>query len=240
MIFHNCKQGSDEWHRLRCGIPTASEFHRILTPKTLEPAAGAFGYLCECFDEVAFGGPLDEATAQWMERGHKFEERARAWYAWDRDVEVRETGFVTNDKGTAGASNDGLVLDDGVLECKVLAAKNHTAFLLSPYEELLATAFDPLRKPPKDPKKPRKPKPPPSLAVEHRMQIQGNLWICERQWCDIISYNPDRYGTGEGLPPVVERVTRDEPLIEKLAAAVAAFNEQLDQALREHGYREPN
>jgi hypothetical protein len=41
------------------------------------------------------------------------------------------------------------------------------------------------------------------------------------------------------MPKVVQRVERDEPLIEKLAAAVAAFNEQLDAALREHGYREP-
>jgi hypothetical protein len=34
MKIHNCTQGTEEWRKLRAGIPTASEFHKIITPKT--------------------------------------------------------------------------------------------------------------------------------------------------------------------------------------------------------------
>ncbi|RYG93460.1 MAG: exonuclease [Alphaproteobacteria bacterium] len=62
------------------------------------------------------------------------------------------------------------------------------------------------------------------LPNEHRAQVQGNLWISGRQWWDFMSYWP-------GLPPLVIRVPRDEAYIAKLAAAVDAFNEELDAAV---------
>jgi hypothetical protein len=94
--------------------------------------------------------------------------------------------------------------DDGGLEIKVPAAKQHVAYLRNPE----------------------------SLYLAYRMQVQGGLWVCERKWWDILSYNP-------AIAAVVQRVIRDEPLIEKLAAAVAAFNEELHAALVALGYREP-
>lgn len=56
---------------------------------------------------------------------------------------------------------------------------------------------------------------------EHVAQVQGNLWISGREWWDFMSYCPD-------MPPFVIRVYRDEAYIAKLAAAVDAFNEELD------------
>src|SRR5437773_4470451 len=50
-----------------------------------------------------------------------------------------------------------------------------------------------------------------------KIQALGQLWITERAWVDIMSYCP-------GLPPAIFRVERDEPFIEKLAAAVMAFS----------------
>lgn len=203
MIIHPCKQGEKKWRELRCEKPTASNFDKILTPKTLKPSASAFPYLCQKFAERDMG-PLDEASAQFMERGTKLEDRAHGWYAWEYDAEVQEVGFVTNDAEDVGCSPDGLVGNDGGLEIKIPGPKQHVAYLLRPE----------------------------TLVAAYRLQVQGCLWICERQWWDIVSWHPS-------LPKVSRRVERDEPLIEKLAAAVAAFNEQLDQALREHGYREP-
>lgn len=203
MRIHPCKQGSDEWHRLRCGIPTSSNFDKILTPKTLKPSASAFGYLCEKFAEWDLG-PLDQASAQWMERGSKMEEQARAWYAWEYDTEVQEVGFVTDDDKTVGCSPDGLPNAKRGLEIKIPSAKQHVAYLLLPE----------------------------TLVAAYRLQVQGGLWVCEREDWEIMSWHPS-------LPKVIQRVERDEPLIEKLAAAVAAFNQQLDEALRKWGYREP-
>jgi hypothetical protein len=204
VIIHPCQQGSDEWHRLRCGIPTASRFDQILTPKTLKPSASAFGYLCEKFAEWDLG-PIDETSAQWMQRGQKMEEQARAWYAWEYQVDVQEVGFVTNDAKDVGCSPDGLLAQTFVgLEIKVPSAKQHVAYLLEPQR----------------------------LIDAYKLQIQGAMWVCERLFWDILSWHPS-------MPKMVQRVERDEEVIEKLAAAVAAFNEQLNEALRKWGYREP-
>lgn len=59
------------------------------------------------------------------------------------------------------------------------------------------------------------------LPSEHKAQVQGNLWITGRTWWDFMSYWP-------GLEPLIIRIERDEEYIAKLAAAVDAFNEELD------------
>lgn len=59
------------------------------------------------------------------------------------------------------------------------------------------------------------------LPSEHRAQVQGNLWISGRAWWSFMSYSP-------GLPPLIVRVERDEEYIAQLAAAVQAFNDELD------------
>lgn len=59
------------------------------------------------------------------------------------------------------------------------------------------------------------------LPSEHRAQVQGSIWVSEREWWDFCSYSP-------GLPPLIVRVPRDEAYIATLSAAVDAFNEELD------------
>lgn len=58
------------------------------------------------------------------------------------------------------------------------------------------------------------------LPSEHKAQVQGNLWVCEREWWDFASYC-------HRLPLMVVRVYRDEGYIANLAGAVKAFNEEL-------------
>lgn len=58
------------------------------------------------------------------------------------------------------------------------------------------------------------------LPAEHRAQVQGNLWVTEREFWDFASYCPR-------LPLMVVRVYRDETYIANLASAVKAFNEEL-------------
>lgn len=123
-------QGSVEWMRLRLGIPTASEFDRLVTPKTHKPSAARDGYRAELLAEWLLGQPEDWGSSDWMERGRAQEAEARRWYEFDRDVDVEQVGFVARDDGLVGGSPDGLVGDDGGLEIKVLSPKNHVLHLL--------------------------------------------------------------------------------------------------------------
>lgn len=59
------------------------------------------------------------------------------------------------------------------------------------------------------------------LPPEHKAQVQGSIWVAEREWWDFVSYCPK-------LPPLIVRVPRDDVYIAALAKAVEAFNEELD------------
>jgi hypothetical protein len=56
---------------------------------------------------------------------------------------------------------------------------------------------------------------------EHKAQVQGQLWIADREFCHLIVYWP-------GMPPFIKRAHRDEAYIAELSAAVDQFNDELD------------
>jgi hypothetical protein len=58
------------------------------------------------------------------------------------------------------------------------------------------------------------------VPSEHIAQVQGALWVAERDWLDFVSYWPR-------LPLFVKRVYRDEDYIKNLAAEVTRFNDEL-------------
>lgn len=70
-----------------------------------------------------------------------------------------------------------------------------------------------------------------TLPPEHKAQVQGQLWVSGRDWCDFISYWPR-------LPLFVVRVERDEPYIESLAQAVADFVGELDALVKKYSPQE--
>lgn len=209
MIVHDVQQGSPEWFAVRRSIPTASQFHRILTPSKLTPSAQADKYLDELLAEAVLGEDCktgdEEFTSPWTHRGIEMEPQAARWYAFEHDRDdVREVGFVTRDDGLVGCSPDRLVGDDGGLEMKCPNAANHMGHLRDP------AAF----------------------YLKHRMQVQGCLYVTGRKWWDLMSYNPE-------LPPVVTRYHRDEKLLAALGAALDEFVKRLvteRRALKEKGY----
>jgi hypothetical protein len=161
MIVHDCIQGTPEWLQLRAGIPTASEFSRILTPKgALSKSADA--YLNELLAERILHEPLAKAVTMWMQRGSEHEAEAVGYYEMARSVDTVPVGFCTNDTRTIGASPDRLVGEDGLLEIKVPSPGIHVGYLLSAV----------------------------GAGDEYKNQIQGQLWVTGRQWVDIMSYNP--------------------------------------------------
>lgn len=161
MIHYKCEQGSPEWIDARLGIPTASQFHRILTPRTMRLSASSAAYAHELLAEEMLGHPIDEQESQFMMRGSQMERDAVRFYEYTQDVTTTEAGLILRDDGLTGCSPDRLIGEDGGLEIKCYAAANHVAALLKADAELA------------------------------RAQIQGCLWITGRKYWDRLSYNPE-------------------------------------------------
>jgi hypothetical protein len=161
MIHIDVEQGSRAWLQAKVGIPSASSFHKILTPKTMKLSQSSDGYAHELLAEQVLGRPLDDATTEFMQRGTLLEKAARDWYSLQRDVDVTRVGFLMSDDRRVGCSPDGLVGEDGGLEIKCPSAPVHIGFLLG------------------------------ADADKHRCQVQGALWITGRSYWDFVSYNPE-------------------------------------------------
>ncbi len=205
MIVHDVIQGTTEWLMLRCGIPTASQFDRIVTPKGKQ-SAQAEKYMHALLAERMMGHPVTQFVSTWMDRGSLSESEAVDYYEGVRELDTVKVGFVTNDARTIGASPDRFVGDDGILEIKVPAEHTHVGYLLTR-----------------------------SVDAEYFPQVQGQLWVCERAWVDIISYHPE-------MPMALIHVERDEKFIATLAGAVADFSGELERKaaeLRERGWIRP-
>lgn len=155
------EQGSPEWHFARLGIPTASQFDRILTPKTRKPSGQADGYLAELVAEWLLQMPLEWGSSRPVERGTDLEDRARRWYEMTEDVDVQRPGFILREDGLVGASPDGLVGEDVVLEIKTPMALQHTKYFIG------------------------------VESPAHVGQTQGTLYLTGRKRVDVVSFNPD-------------------------------------------------
>lgn len=72
------------------------------------------------------------------------------------------------------------------------------------------------------------------LPPEHKAQVQGNLWLSEREWWDFVSYWPK-------LPILTVRVYRDEDYIKTMADEIDRFNDELAalvERIRHYGVKE--
>jgi hypothetical protein len=159
-------QGSDDWLAARLGIPTASEFDKIITAKKLALSESCRPYLCKLIAEWLYGAPLDGydvGAHGWGLRGKELEPEAVRYYEMEKGIDTQAIGFVTTDDGTAGASPDRLVGQVGLYEGKAPGLVAHVGYMLEPQ----------------------------TLLDEYRIQHQGQLWIChDRDWVDMQSYHP--------------------------------------------------
>lgn len=195
----DCEQGSAEWFACRRGIPTASEFATVMAKgRSGGDSVTRRKYLLTLAGEIITG----EVADAW--EGNRHTERGKAMEPDARNAYAFMFGVDPVPvgfirRGRAGASPDSLVGDDGLLEIKTKL----------PHIQL--DLLDRDRVPP-----------------EHIAQIQGQLWISGRQWCDFVSYWP-------GLPMFTKRVERDDVYITTLSAAVDEFNAEVDAVVRRFG-----
>lgn len=160
-VYRDLMQGSPEWLNARRGLLTASEMKHIMTP-TGKPANNdkSRAHLHELLAQRISGYVEPTYVNDDMMRGIEDEPDALAIYD-ENYADVERVGFVTNDRWgfTIGASPDGLVGADGIVEVKSRRQKAQV-------ETILAN----------------------TAPEEHMAQIQTILLVTERAWCDYISY----------------------------------------------------
>jgi hypothetical protein len=193
MQLHNdIEQGSLEWHDLRLGKLTGSSAAKLFgTPAAREK------YLYDRAAEIVTGCRCDtdeSVSGIHMARGHEFEEVAIAKYTVATLNEVQRVGFVQLNE-FVGCSPDGLVGTCGMIEVKVPDSNNY-------FRQVLELASDGVKAIPKD----------------YYAQMQFNMFVCGRNWCDYVLYNPKHEATGKSL--FVIRVGRDDSMQRSIKSAI--------------------
>jgi len=128
-----------------------------------------------------------------MEWGTEHEADARIRYEMVNDVSVLLAGFVEL-SDEIGTSPDGLVDDEGLLEIKCPNSTTHIETIMSN-----------------------------NVPSQYIPQIQGGMWVAERQWCDFVSFDP----RVTSMPYLCLRVARDQKYIDNLENEVNVFVAEL-------------
>lgn len=157
-----CTQGSNEWHNLRMGIPTASAFDRIIQPKQMGYAAAAEGYACELAIERLLGESVDPPGGiPQMERGKMLEPHAIAHFEVVHGTTAK-VGFISDPELTWGCSPDAILAHElAGLELKCPSAHTHAKYMVSD-----------------DP------------GADYRCQIQGSMMVTGFPRWFFMSYHP--------------------------------------------------
>lgn len=194
MARYNYKiaQRSPEWLAARLGRFTASDFHTFLGDSKTKT-----DMLWEKVAERVFQDS-DESnfTTFAMERGTILEPEARRTYTIATGDKVKEVGIVYPDEDDEYAdwiasSPDGLVGKDGMIEIKCPLAKNFLQWT-TPTENGRDVSY---------------------IKPEYKTQVQFNLMVTGRDWCDFCLYHP-RAGIA------IMRIMRDEEYITRIMNAL--------------------
>ncbi len=130
-IIHDVEQGSGDWLRLRLGIPSASMFHKIVTP-TGKLSKQARGYAYFLVAEKLLNESLDSLdNLEWIGRGKELEPQALKMYEFQNDVKTAPVGFIVTTDGRIGCTPDRLIVGQpAALELKCPAPQTHVGYML--------------------------------------------------------------------------------------------------------------
>lgn len=155
-------QGSTEWLQARCGLVTASRVADIVAKTKSGYSASRANYMAELIAERLTGQPAPSYSNAAMEWGTLNEQGARAAYEFFTDASVVEVGFIKHPTiDQAGASPDGLVADDGLVEIKCPNTSTHIDTLIGG-----------------------------KVPGKYQTQMLWQMACTGRQWCDFLSYDP--------------------------------------------------
>jgi len=154
-------QGSEEWFTIRIGKVTASRVADVIAKTKTGYSASRDNYMAQLVCERLTGQKGESFTNAAMQHGTDTEPLARAAYEALKDVLVDEVGFVPHPTiKMAGASPDGMVGEDGLLEIKCPNTATHIETLLSQ-----------------------------SVPGKYNTQMQFQMACTGRKWCDFVSFD---------------------------------------------------
>ena len=155
-------QGSPEWLAIRMGKVTASKIADMMAKTKTGWGASRANYAAQLVAERLTGVPAETFSNAAMKWGTDMEPEARDAYEFRTGLSVVQVGFVTHPAiSQSGASPDGLVGDDGLVEIKAPQTSTHIETLLSA-----------------------------AVPGKYNLQMQWQMAVTGRKWCDWVSYDP--------------------------------------------------
>lgn len=181
MIFHDVIQNSDEWFNLRLGKPTTSKFGVFMANYGKSFGDPAIRYAFKLAKEQLTGEKedIESYSNKHMENGHIWESVAKLEYEKKTFYSVDNGGFCQHKEYNVGGSPDGLVnVFNGGIEIKsVIDYTQRTT--------IKRNSFDP----------------------SYKWQLLGNMWLCDLDWIDFISYG---YSYTESKKLFIHRLKRED------------------------------
>lgn len=201
-IITDIEQGSEEWHELRYGWVTASKFKDVM-------ASGRGGaesktrkaYMLQLAAECLSDMRVETYTNEYMEWGTQAEPQARSMYEFESGNRVDQVAFIRHGTLKVGCSPDGLIGDGGMIEIKCPKSTTQIETFLSG-----------------------------DMPSQHKPQVQGQLWVSGREWCDFLSFDPRINGKAGYF---LKRVHRDDDYIKKIEQKVCEFCTELFDLIEE-------
>lgn len=155
-------QRTDEWFSARLGKVTASRVADVVAKTKSGWGASRANYMAELVAERLTGQKGQSFMTGAIQWGVDNEAGARGAYETERGVLVSEVGFIIHPSiPNSGASPDGLVEDDGLVEIKCPNTNTHLDFLLGG-----------------------------EISDRYILQMQWQMACTGRKWCDFVSYDP--------------------------------------------------
>ena len=156
------EQGSPEWFAQRCGKATASKIADIIATTKSGPSASRKNYLAQLVAERLTGTVAESYTNGAMQWGKDTEAQARDAYAFLKGLDVEPAPFVDHPNiAMSGASPDGFIGSDGLLEIKCPFTATHIDTILTG-----------------------------KIDSKYITQMQWQLACTGRAFCDFVSYDP--------------------------------------------------
>lgn len=203
-------QGTPEWFAARAGKVTASRVADVIAKTKSGYSTSRANYLAELLCERLTGVCPPGFTNDAMRWGTDQEPYARLTYEKAKAASVYEIGFVDHPEiAMSGASPDGYVGDDGLVEIKCPLTATHLDTLLNG-----------------------------GVPGKYMTQIQWQLACTGRAWCDFVSFDPrlpeamqlyvERIPRNVSM--ILELETEVSGFIRELDAKVATLRERYDVA----------
>ena len=155
------EQRTEEWFAARIGKVTASRVADVIAKTKTGYSASRDNYMAQLICERLTGQKGESFTNAAMEWGTQTEPLARSAYENARNLLVKEVGFINHPRiEMSGASPDGLVAEDGLVEIKCPNTATHIDTLLSG-----------------------------KVPTKYITQMQWQMLCCQRKWCDFVSFD---------------------------------------------------